>query len=482
MTHSLPFSGASLLLLLSLTACASGPDYQGAPQVLAPAAAFVRGGDTLSATPQAARWWQALGDQTLNDLIAEGFRASPTLEATAARLRRARGLVAQDRAARLPGASLSGTYMRGSLPGGMFGGSEGGEGSGGESGGDLALESYNLGLMASWEPDLFGRLERTTQQDTARAEAADAEMQDAYVTLAADIATAYVNLRDQQARLTTAQEVSTLQHQRLELIRQRHQAGAATAQAVLEAEAAIEQADMNTTRLEGDVALSLNQLAVLTGREPGALDERLATPAAIPLPPQEVAVGDPASLIRRRPDVRQAERGLAAATASVGVARSQRFPQVSFLGLLGMGGPDLSDMLDSSNLTKLLLPSLQWNVLDWGKASAQIAQTEAGRDEAEAGYRATVLGALQDAEGALARFGQARKTYYNLARTATSTQQTAQLSGQRLSAGTISRIDDIEVQHRALEAQQNLSQGQAGVTRAFIAVEKSLGLGWEAAD
>jgi len=453
-----------------LAGCAVGPDYDGPPASVT-GDRFARLGEAETTPPQAGRWWTQLGDPQLDALVDQAMAASPNLEAAAARLRRARGVVDRDRADRLPSVSASGTYIRGALPGISLSADAAPE--------DLNLELYNLGVMASWEPDLFGRIARTIEQDRAKAEAAQAELEDAQVMLAADVAGAYVGLRDQQVRLGLAEQILEIQRQRLALIQQRRQAGATTDQEVVGSQSDVESAEIALVQLRSDVEVSLNQLSVLTGQAPGALDTVLAAPTQPPLPPEVVAVGDPAALLRRRPDVRQAERGLAAATAAIGVATSQYFPSVSFMGLLGMGGPELADAFDTSNLTRLALPMIQWNILDFGRIKAQVAQGRAGRDEALAQYRGAVLKALEDAESSLGRFGHLRRAYLLAGRAERNAARAAVLSGERYQGGTINRIEDLDVQRRALVARQELVQSRSGVTKAFIGVEKGLGLGWQ---
>jgi outer membrane protein TolC len=160
--------------------------------------------------------------------------------------------------------------------------------------------------------------------------------------------------------------------------------------------------------LKAQAEVALNQLAVLTGRAPGDLDADLAQAAPLPVVPAQVAVGDPATLIAHRPDIRVAERALAASTAQVGVAKAKMFPSISFMGILGLGGTSPDDMIDPSKLLTLAMPQVKWSALNWGRTQAGIRQSKAERDMSEAQYRRAVLGALEDAESSLSRFGSAR--------------------------------------------------------------------------
>ena len=212
---------------------------------------------------------------------------------------------------------------------------------------------------------------------------------------------------------------------------------------------------------------------------PGSLDAQLADLRDIPLPPAEVAVGDPAGLLQRRPDVRAAERTLAARTAQIGVAKAAQFPQLKFTGMLGLGGTALSD-LGSFNPVIALLPQLSWSFLDFGRNAARVSQAEANRDEAEAQYRSKVLGALKDAETALSRFGHRRLAVAQYVRAKQAADTAATLTAQRQRGGTVSTLELLDAERQQLQAQQNLLAAVAGLTSDYIALQKSLGLGWQA--
>ena len=190
-------------------------------------------------------------------------------------------------------------------------------------------------------------------------------------------------------------------------------------------------------------------------------------------------VGDPASLIARRPDIRAAERNIAAATARIGVVEAARFPKISFMGILGIGGTSPSAMFDLGNLSAIAVPQLQWGLLDFGRTAAGIDQAEAAEIEAEAQYREIVLGALQDAENSLSRFGQQRRTVAALAQIEQSATRASELNRQRYEAGVISLAQLNAAERERLMAEANLQQAMAALTASYIAVQKSLGLGWE---
>jgi len=472
-----------LSLTLLLGACTVGPNYAGPPRTLsaAPGAAgFKRGGESASAAaPGVAAWWTQLNDATLTDLETRALAANPNIAVAQARLRQARASLRLERANQAPNANASATYLHARVPGIDFGTTTGDAQAGGD-GGASAVDVYNLGFDASWEVDLFGGRRRSVQAARAQAEAAEANVADAQVSLTAEVAQAYVNLRDRQRRIALAQQSARMQQQMLALTRQRFDRGAASALDVERLSGQVEATNGQIVPLQSELESYLNALATLIGEEPGALDAMLGTAAPVPLPPARVAVGDPAALLQRRPDIRAAERQLAQRTAQVGVADAARFPRLNILGLIGLGGTQLSD-ISPDKLVGVAAPMLQWNFLDFGRNRARINQAEGQRDEAEAQYRATVLAALQDAENALSRFGHRRETVASLMRSKASADRAATLMQQRFQAGTATLIDTLDAERSRVAADQNLSSGVAGLTGDFVALQKALGLGWSEA-
>jgi NodT family efflux transporter outer membrane factor (OMF) lipoprotein len=277
----------------------------------------------------------------------------------------------------------------------------------------------------------------------------------------------------------TRQAIAT-QQRSLALVEQRYRRGAASALDVERVRTMAEGARADLPLLVADGEALMNALAILAGEAPGGLDALLKDAGPTPLPPASVAVGDPAAMLRRRPDVRAAERRLAAETARIGVAEAARFPSLRLLGLVGLGGTNLSDIADLDRLTAIAAPTLQWNFLDFGRAKARVRQAEAARDEAEANYRAAVLGALRDAEDSLARFGRRRTALIALARAGIAAERSAQLMRQRYEAGTVSMIDFLDAERQRIAAEQRLAAGRADLAADFIALQKALGLGWSA--
>jgi NodT family efflux transporter outer membrane factor (OMF) lipoprotein len=473
----------SILPLVILAGCTVGPNYAGPPAAASKAVArgnFVRAADsTFTQAPGLARWWESLNDPTLTALIDNALAHSPNIDVATARIREAQSQLRGQRAAELPSVSANASYLHAKLPGLNIGTADNG-GSGGSTGGtnDSSVDFYNLGGTASWEPDLTGGGRRGIERARAQVGQSFAALADAQVSLTAQLAQAYVNLRDAQARIALNRQSTELQTRALALTRQRYAAGTASALDVERLQTQLDNTVAQTIPLGAQFDEYRDQIAVLTGGEPGALDQTFSTVASVPLPPAQIPIGDPAALIAHRPDVRRAERTLAANTAAIGVQRAKMFPSVRFMGIFGLGGPHIGDVVDSSMFSALLAPQINWSFLDFGRNRANLDNAKAQRDEATAQYREAVLEALQDAETSLSRFGHARQQFAQFLSAEASAARSARLNGQRVAAGTSSTIDQLDIERQRLAASIAAEQARAQLTNSYIAVQKALGLGW----
>jgi NodT family efflux transporter outer membrane factor (OMF) lipoprotein len=469
---------APLAAVSLLAGCTVGPNYAGPPPLPRDAAkppGFTRaeGAAVTPAAPTVARWWETLNDTTLSALEDRALAANPDVAVAEAKLRQARASLRLERANLLPKGTADAVYAHARLPGLNLGGSSSDSGSG-----SSAIDLYNLDFDASWEVDLFGGQRRAVEAARATTQAAEAKLADAQVSLTAEVAQAYVNLRDRQRRIALNLRSVAKQQQMLDLTRQRYGRGTASLLDVARLQNQLDSARADITPLNAELDAYLDELATLTGDAPGALDETLKAAQPLPLPPASVPVGDPAALLQRRPDIRAAERVIAADTAKIGQAEAARFPKLSFMGLIGIGGTSPSDLTHLDDFTALVAPQLSWNFLDFGRNAARVHQAEGVRDEAEAQYRSTVLAALRDAEDSLSRFRYRRATVATLARAQASADEAATLAGQRYAAGTETLIDLLDTERQQIEATQSLSIAEAGLTGDFIAIQKALGLGW----
>jgi multidrug efflux system outer membrane protein len=479
------------LLAGALAGCTTvGKNYAGppaAPQGLAQGAAFARAGDAAAPGQTVSNWWSALNDPELDSLEARALRANPSLDLARARLRQARAALREESANNLPNGSANATAAHIRLPknsplsgggssqsAGGAGGSESGAGGGSQLPSSLNL--YNVGFDATWEIDLFGGTRRAVEAARASAEAVQAGIADAQVSLAAEVALAYTNLRSAQQRLALADGAIERQRRMVELTAARAERGTASQLDLTRMQAQLESTRADREPLQSQVDIYRDKLATLVGLAPGALDGELEPRSnaaqAVPLPPNQVAIGDPAAMLQRRPDIRAAERQLAASNARIGQAEAAKFPRLTLLGVIGIGGTRPSDLTHLDNFSAIGAPQLSWNFLDFGRNAARV-------DEADAQYRQAVLGALRDAEDSLARFRQGRVTVATAARAKALADKATTLMGARQQAGTATLIDVLDTERQQISAEQNLAQAQAALTGGFIGLQKALGLGWE---
>lgn len=467
-----------------LTACTVGPDYRGAPKVAADAAAsatFVRSHDGVVATTRApSEWWLALDDPQLNSLIAAAFAHNPDLRAAQARLLEARSQLQTQNAAQLPKLSADAAALRMREPDlSALSSSSGSSGSSaGSSSGRGPLTFYTAGFDASWEIDLFGGTRRAIEAASAQADAVNADLADAQVSLTAEVAQAYIGLRDQQQRLAIAQRTADLQQQMLALTEERRAGGTAAEVDVERLTSQVENTRATLTPLAAQIEISLDELAVLTGKAPGALDAELAAPRPLPALPASVPIGDPATMLQQRPDIRAAERRLASSNAQIGEHIADFFPKLTLYGDLSFSAGDPGHLLRRQNATWLGAPYLSWNVFDFGRTLGAVHGAEASRDEAQAKYEKAVLAALQDANDGLSRFGYQRTHLVTLQKVQASAERSATLTRQRYRAGTTSLVDLLDTQRVEFTAQQDVIAGQAELLKDFVSLQKSLGLGW----
>ncbi|MFM0206145.1 efflux transporter outer membrane subunit [Paraburkholderia sediminicola] len=480
------FALSAAALLFALSGCTVGPDYHGAPPVAQNArssAAFVRtpAAGTI-ATPAPNQWWLAFNDPQLNDLIAAAFAHSPDVHIAQARLRESRSQLQQQRANELPKISGDAAALRMRSPdlsSLSSGSSSGSSGSSAASSGRGPLQLYTAGFDATWEIDLFGGTRRAIEAASADAEAVDADLADTQVSLAAEVAQAYIELRDQQTRLELAQHQAETEQKMLTLTQQRQAHGTAADLDVERLTTQVENTRATLIPLDAQLTDSLDRLAVLTGREPGALDEQLAGTRPLPALPATVAIGDPSAMLQQRPDIRAAERRLASSNAQIGEHIADFFPKVTLLGDIGFSASDPGHLVRKSNFSWIGAPYLQWNALDFGRTLGSVHAAEASRDEAEARYTKAVLGALQDANSSLSRYGHQREHVVTLQKVAASASHSATLMRQRYSAGVATLIDLLDTQRQEFTAQQNVVAGQAELLKDFVSIQKSLGIGWQ---
>lgn len=468
--------GLFMLALPALAACTVGPDYAGPPDaapIAAKRANFVRAEDTTTPAEPQSNWWRAFGDPALDGLVETAMSANTEVATSIARLGAARTMLRGSVADQGPTGSAGGGYRR-SLPSfAQFGIA---------SFPGLTLKDFDLyqaNFDASWEIDLFGGKRRAVEAASGETKAALADIADIRLSIAAETAEAYLALRGQQARLKLLTRSSDLDAEQIALTRTRIADGTASS-LDLERILAQQQATLaEIPSVRAAVTVQLDRLAVLTAREPGALDGELEQPATLPMPPAKVAVGDPAGLLRRRPDIRAAEQRLAADTASIGVATADLFPKVTLTGSIGLDADSIAKFPTHQSMIYSVGPSISWAVLDYSRIHARIDQAGAERDAALSRYQGVVLGALRDAESALTRYSRQIETVAARQRAVDSAERAAALAALRYREGAASSLETLDADRQRLAADDQLNAAKVDLSTDYVALQKSLGLAWD---
>ncbi|HEY7187298.1 MAG TPA: efflux transporter outer membrane subunit [Vicinamibacterales bacterium] len=413
------------------------------------------------------RWWETFDDDQLTGLVLRAVEGNLDVRTAISRVREARATMRSTSTQLRPSADASGLARA--------------SGTGSEAGIGGVTQSYSLGIDASWELDVFGGIRSTVDAARATADAREADLQDVLISLTAEVALDYIDTRSLQRRLEIARSNVDLQQQTLELTQFRAQAGLATDLDVQQALSNVESTRAQIASLESQVAQSIHAIAILIGRPPAELNAELSSPAPIPAAPLEAALGVPADALRRRPDVRSAERQLAAQAAQVNVARADLYPSFRLAGSIG---------LESLSIAKLLVPgagfwsanpSASTRLFDRRQLRENLVVQSEREEQAARSYETTVLRALQEVEDGLTALAQEQVRRGHLASAANAAQQAADLSLQLYNTGLRDFRDVLDAQRSLLTLQDSLTSSAATVSSDLVRLFKALGGGWNAA-
>jgi len=455
--------------------CSVGPDYH-PPAGHAPAAwsSAAAKGLTESAAASSS-WWTSFHDGELDSLIQRAARSNLDLRAAEARLQQARAVRERSAADFLPTPDVSGSFARakqsedqpliGALPlPPNF---------------PFKYSVYNAGFDASWEIDIFGGKRRALEAATAEWEGAIEARNDAMVSLLAEVARNYFELRGNQRRLDIAQRNVKLQQEALELTHARFQGGVSGELDVTRSAALLASLHAEIPPLEAAVRRAMYAIAILLGQEPGTLVAELTPHKPAPAAPPEIPIGLPSDLLSRRPDVRRAERQLAAETARIGVAESEWFPKLSLTGDVGSESVTLEKWFRPGSPFWSFGPSLQWRVLDFARVRAEVRTQTAIQKAALATYEKAVLMALQDAENALVNYAHEQNRRQALAHEVAESRRSLDMADGMYVKGRTGFLDVLDVRRSLYQADDQLAVSDQAVSVDLIALYKALGGGWE---
>lgn len=459
-----PLIPALLALALAVSACAVGPDYQ-APETQPARITALEAGD-YDRTDFESAWWQQFDDPALSQLVQQSLKENRELRVAFARLRAARAIRDNVGNDQLPviTSRASGEFGKAQQPP--------------TSEERIRQERYDLGLDMAWELDLFGRIERSIEASEAQSEAAEAELYQLQVSLIAELVDAYGNLRGAQLRERIARDNLKNQSQSRALTEQLRDAGIGSELDVLRADARLAATEASLPQLQADEARARHRIATLLGQRPEQLSVDLS-PRPLPVIAKALPIGDPAELLCRRPDVRVAERQLAAATANVGLATADLFPRVSLSGFLGFTAGRGSQLGAAAANAWGVAPTISWAAFDLGSVRARLRGAEADADGALASYEQQVLLALEESENAFSDYAKRQQRLVSLVRQVEASRAAAEQAAIRYREGTEDFLVLLDAERERLAAEDAQAQAEIELYRGIVAIYKALGGGWQ---
>jgi NodT family efflux transporter outer membrane factor (OMF) lipoprotein len=417
-----------------------------------------------------AKWWVVLEDPILTRLIHEALEQNRTFQVARARVRQARAQLGIAIAGLLPQADASASYGKGrsSENNGM--------------GPSVTQELYCGGFDVSWEIDIFGGTRRGAQAAEADLQAQSASLQNVWVSLAGEVAEAYIVLRSNQQQFAVAQANVEVQEKTLGLLQSRKRAGLIDDLAILQATYNLERTRSLLPALRSNIESSLSTLAVLTGKMPNETNEELLGSQGIPTPAKAVAVGIPADALRRRPDIRQAERELAAQTARIGEATADLYPRFSLLGSIGLESIDSSVFFDSGSRVWSWGPVISWPIFRGGSIRRNIEVQTAIQEQLLARYEQTVLLAVKEVQDALVSYAEGQHRRDALAAALRAACEAVTVSGDQYKNGLVDFSNVLDAQKSQLELEEQLIQTDGQILTSLVRLYKALGGGWSPLD
>ncbi|KOG06512.1 RND-type multidrug efflux system, outer membrane lipoprotein OprN [Pseudomonas syringae pv. aceris] len=452
------------LLVMALAACAVGPDYQAPATAPAKLAAAAQGNYDRSKVDRV--WWQQFEDPTLNKLVARSLDGNRDLRVAFARLKSARAIrddVAND-VMPVVTSRASSDIGKGQQPG--------------ITERRVNSERYDLGLDMAWEVDLFGRIQRQLEASDADQDAAEANLYQLQVTLIAEVVDAYGQLRGAQLREAIARDNLKNQQSSQNVTTQLRDAGVGNELDVVRAEARLAAVEATVPQLQAEQARQRNRIATLLGERPENLSVDLS-PSKLPAIAKALPIGDPTQVLRNRPDIRAAERQLAASTARIGVATADLFPRVSLSGFLGFTAGRGSQIGSSAARAWSLGPSITWAAFDLGSVRAQIRSADADAEGALANYEQQVLLALEESENAFSDYDKRQQRLVSLMRQSDASRSAARLASVQYREGTADFLVLLDAERERLAAEDAQAQAEIELYRGIVAIYKALGGGWQ---
>ena len=424
-------------------------------------------------------WWTVFNDPVVNKLVEAAYQQNLTLQIAGLRIYEARAQL---------GIAFGFQYPQTQQGLGSASINQLSKNAPNSAAADRYYSNFDIGLDAAWELDVWGKFRRGVQTSVANLEASIADYDDILVSLTADVARTYILLRTSEERLEVARQNVVIQKRSLEIAEVRFKAGAVTELDVTQARALLRSTESTIPGFETDIRQAKNALAILLGKLPGEIDAMLGGPGLIPQVPAEVAVGIPAELLRRRPDIRFAERQLAAQSAQIGFAKADLFPHFSLFGTLGFQASDhtgissnnseFSDLFKKNSITYSTGAGFNWDILNYGRITNQVRVEDARFQELAVNYDDTVIRAAQEVEDAMVSFLRSQESVFFLADAVKSSKRSVDLSMIQYREGLVDYQRVLDTQRDLTAQQDNLVFTAGSVGRNLVEIYRSIGGGW----
>jgi NodT family efflux transporter outer membrane factor (OMF) lipoprotein len=425
-----------------------------------------------------ATWWQVFDDETLNTLIAEATSQSIDLRQASLRILESRAQRGTVRSDKLPSFEYDASFrhQKTSTSGGFFGQINSGGGPGLSI--DTTNDQWSMGIDGSWEVDVFGRIERLIEAADGDLEASVWDYRDINIILLGDIASNYIDVRAFQKRIQIAERNLVAQRRSLEISSKRFDAGLTNELDVAQARANALTTEAEIPNLRVGYRQAVNRLSVLMGRPPGYVDNLLEETSPIPKPERQIAIGIPADLLRRRPDIRRAEWQLAAQNARVGAAIAELYPQFSIAGSFGADAQQASHWFTPASLGANIGPAMRWNVLNFGKLRNNVQLQHFRNGQNLAAYESTVLRAAEEVDNALMSYTREQQRLGILQDAVAASDRAVELARKQYTQGTATFQRVLDSQRSLLQTEDQVALSQANASKDIVALYRALGGGW----
>ncbi len=454
--------------VLSLSACVSFQDYIGAPTIVGADSVQIESfqNERFKESEVIEQWWQTLADENLDLLIKDALSHNKDIDIARANLDEARAISRETGLDQYPTVTSNSSFKKNRTSGEL------GQGT------SQTTNAFNTEFDASWEADLFGRVSERVKSDQAKVKQSYADLRNVHVTITAEVARVYMELRGAQHRLNIAERNAKNQKETYSLTKKLARGGRGTELDVSRAKTQWKLTQSTIPSFQAQVNSSINRLSVLTGQVPNTLNDILGKRKSLPSVPQSIQIGTVSDLLRRRPDVQSAEYALEASVADYNVSVANQFPVVSVTGAIGFAATTLSSF-GSSAITSSLLPSVSWSAFDLGRVYSQIDQNDARARAATAQYEKTVLTALEELQTSVSNFAQEERKRAHLQQAARSAKDAVRLARSRYEAGVDTFIDALSTEATLLQAEDQLAASEVNTALNLITIYKALGGGWD---